>query len=88
MRESVREYLSEIGRRGGLKSRRRLDSTTARAMVRVREARRLYRRFHAQCFWSFGRDYQVGLSDVEWVAEQLRKHGGREAWERARKLCR
>jgi len=32
--------------------------------------------------------YSVGPSDIVWVAEQLRKHGGRDAWEVARKLCR
>ena len=88
MENTVRAYLAEIGRRGGRKSRRNLDSETARAMVRVRQARRMYRQFHADCFWSFDPDYRVGLSDVAWVAEQLRKQGGREAWEAARKLCR
>ena len=87
MERSVREYLAEIGRRGGRKSRRALDPDTARAMVRVREARRAYRRFHAQCFWSFDPEYRVRPSDVAWVAAQLRRHGGRDAWERARKLC-
>ena len=57
-------------------------------MVNVREARRVYRRFHAECFWSFDPDYRVGLSDVVWVAAQLRRYGGRDAWEIARKLCR
>jgi hypothetical protein len=88
MEPTVKDYLSKIGRRGGLKSRRTLDPDTARAMVRVREARRLYRRFHAECFWSFDPDYRVGSSDVAWVADQLRKHGGRAAWEAAGKLCR
>ena len=88
MDRSVRAYLAEIGRRGGRKSRRALDPRTAREMVRVREARRAYRRFHAECFWSFDPAYRVGPSDVAWVAEQLRKHGGRDAWETARKLCR
>ena len=87
MERNVRAYLAEIGRRGGRKSRRALDPTTARAMVQVREARRMYRRFFAECFWSFDPDYQIGLSDVAWVAEQLRKHGGREAWDAAGKLC-
>ena len=87
MKQSVKAYLAEIGRRGGRKSRRVLDPETARAMVRVREARRMYRRFHAECFWSFDPDYQIGLSDIAWVAEQLRKHGGRDAWEAASKLC-
>lgn len=87
MEHDVREYLAEIGRRGGLKSRRELDSETARAMVRVREARRAYRRFHARCFWPYDPDYRVRSSDVAWVAEQLRRHGGREAWEVAERLC-
>ena len=88
MDQSVKAYLAEIGRRGGRKSRRVLDAETARAMVRVREARRMYRRFFAECFWSFDPDYRVGSSDISWVAEQLRKHGGRDAWEAAGKLCR
>ena len=88
MELNVKAYLAEIGRRGGRKSRRVLDSETARAMVRVREARRTYRRFHANCFWSFDPDYRIGSSDVAWVVEQLRKNGGREAWEAAAKLCR
>ena len=40
MKSTVKAYLAEIGRRGGRKSRRALDPETARAMVRVREARR------------------------------------------------
>ena len=88
MERRVKDYLAEIGRRGGRKSRRALEPETARNMVRVREARRLYRRFHAQCFWSFDPDYLIVASDVAWVVEQLRKHGGRDAWEVASKLCR
>jgi hypothetical protein len=57
-------------------------------MVRLREARRAYRRFHATCFWSSDPEYRVGPADIAWVAEQLRKHGGRDAWETASKLCR
>jgi hypothetical protein len=88
MNQGVRAYLAEIGRRGGRKSRRTLDPETARNMVRVREARRAYRRFHASCFWSCGPGYPVGLDDVVWIVEQLRRHGGRDAWEAARRLCR
>lgn len=88
MESKVRDYLAEIGRRGGRKSRRKLDPETAREMVRVREARRAYRRFHAKCFWSFDPDYRVGPADVAWVAEQLRKHGGHDAWDAAERLCR
>ena len=88
MDATVRSYLARIGRKGGRKSRRVLSPEAARTMVRIREARRMFRRFHAECFWSFDPDYRVGESDIAWVAEQLRKHGGRDAWESAVKLCR
>ena len=87
MKKSVQSYLAEIGKRGGRKSRRELTPETAKAMVRVREARRVYRRFHATCFWSFDPEYRVGPADIEWVADHLRRHGGRDAWEVAEKLC-
>ncbi len=88
MDPAVRHYLAEIGRRGGRASRRTLSPHEARAMVRVRDARRAYRRFHGQCFWSYAPDLRVGLADVPWVVEQLRRHGGREAWDAATRLCR
>lgn len=82
-----RTFLARIGRKGGLKSRRTLDPETARRMVRLREARRAFRRFHAQCFWSYRPDFLVGYDDIPWVAELLRKHGGREAWMLGARLC-
>ncbi len=88
MDAAVTKYLREIGRKGGRVSRRALSARSARDMVRVREARRAFRRFHAECFWSFRPDYVVTLSDVPWVAKQLREHGGRAGWEMAAKLCR
>ena len=66
----TRIYLSEIGRRGGRASRRRLSTESARDMVRVREAQRAFRELHAQCFWSEDPDYRVTLADVPWVAER------------------
>jgi general stress protein YciG len=39
-RKHVREYLAEIGRRGGEASRRQLTKSHARQMVDVREAKR------------------------------------------------
>jgi len=77
-----------IGASGGRKSRRTLDAGTARAMVRVRQARRAFRRFRSTCFWSYRPDLVIGAGDVPWVAEQLRKHGNREAWRVAETLCR
>ena len=87
MDPKVKEYLAEIGRAGGRKSRRTLSPETARRMVAVREARRAYRRFHTSCFWSHRPDLEIGMEDVQWVAEQLMKHGDREAWLIGRSLC-
>lgn len=84
----VKRYLARIGSRGGRKSRRTLDPETARAMVRVRQARRAFRRFRTTCFWSCRPDLVIAAADVPWVAEQLMKHGNREAWLAGAKLCR
>ena len=84
----VSAYLSSIGRRGGRKSRRRLSAEAARNMVKVREARRAFREFHTSCFWSYDPNYEITLCDVPWVAEQLKRHGGRRAWEIGARLCR
>ena len=88
MQASVRKYLSEIGRRGGQRSRRKLSPETAREMVKIREARRAYRIFYAQCFWSYAPDLEIAAEDVSWVAEQLMRRGGRSAWQRGARLCR
>lgn len=88
MNDQVQSYLKEIGRRGGQRSRRSLSSEEARAMVRVREARRAFRRFHDRCFWNAPVDFTIGREDLDWVMERLRQHGGREGWEAAARLCR
>ena len=88
MTQNIRQYLAEIGRKGGRKSRRTLDPETARGMVSVREARRAYRRFHTSCFWSYRPDLEIGIDDVPWVAETLMRNGNREAWRIGRTLCR
>jgi hypothetical protein len=40
MGSKIREYLAEIGRRGGLASRRELTRKQAKKMVAMREAKR------------------------------------------------
>lgn len=88
MNNDVRDFLATIGRKGGVRSRRVLHPETARQMVKVREARRAFRRFRTSCFWSYRPDLTIGSEDIDWVAEQLMKHGNREAWLLGRKLCR
>src|SRR6187399_2060479 len=43
MNEKLRAHLRQLGRRGGLKSRRLLTPDEAKALVRVRDAGRAYR---------------------------------------------
>ncbi len=88
MTPEIRRYLAEIGRKGGRKSRRHLAPEQARVMVKVREARRAFRRFRTRCFWSFDPEYRVKASDLGWVADELMKHGDREAWVLGSRLCR
>ena len=85
---TVTKYLSSIGRKGGKKSRRILSGEDARKMVRVREARRAFRRFHSQCFWYLRPDMRVTLADVPEIARGLRQNGGRRGFLLAAKLCR
>ena len=87
MDQSVKKYLAQIGRKGGKKSRRKLSSTSAKNMVKVREAKRAFQHFYTECFWSFDENYHITLQDISWVANQLRKNGNRKAWELAQKLC-
>lgn len=78
----------EAGRLGGLRSRRQLSAESARAMVCVREARKLFRANYLTCFWWVRQDLVIRAADVAWVADGLRRHGGREAWRAAAKLER
>lgn len=77
---------AEAGRLGGLRSRRVLSREHARAMVCVREARKLFRTHYLTCFWWARSDMAIGLPQVLWVADGLRKHGGRAEWRAAARL--
>ncbi len=87
MDPNIKQYLSQIGSKGGKKSRRRLDSQDARDMVLVREARRAFKKYYASCFWSYDPNYKIGIGDVSWVAEQLQKNGDLLAWKKSKQLC-
>jgi len=85
---AVKRYMAEIGRRGGSRSRRVLSAENARDMVRVREAKRLFRRFYAQCFWYMKPDMQISRADIPAIVRGLKQNGGREGYLLATKLCR
>lgn len=83
----MREYLRQIGKRGGQKSRRSLDSTTAQKMVLLREARKAFKKHYARCFWSYSPNIKITFDDLTWVGRQLIKHGDLKLWELGKKLC-
>ena len=76
------------GQQNEARSRRALSSADARDMVRVCEARRAFREFHAQCFWYLRPDLQVSLDDVPEIVRGLRRNGGRKGFLVAARLCR
>jgi hypothetical protein len=80
---STRAYFAEIGRKGGLKSRRPLSRAQAQKMVAVRLARFAYHKYGTACFWSYARDLNVTADNACWVAEKLRRNGNRAAWRTA-----
>lgn len=84
----IHQYLARIGRKGGRKSRRVLSAEDARDMVRVREARRAFQAFHAQCFWHMRKDMRVTREDIPAIIRGLRKNGGRRGFLVAATLCR
>jgi hypothetical protein len=85
---TIRAYLSSIGRKGGLKSRRRLSSEDAKNMVRLREAKRAFQLFRSQCFWYMRENMDIKLADVPEIARGLRQNGGRQGYLLAARLCR
>ncbi len=56
-------------------------------MVRIREARRALREFHAQCFWYLRRDMAVTLDDLPEIIRGLRRNGGRRGFLIAARLA-
>ncbi len=85
---SIRRYLAQMGSKGGKKSRRRLAPSTARKMVALREARKAFRTYRHEYFWSFRDDTPITLKDIGWVLEGLRTEGNRIAYEKARQIER
>ncbi len=51
-------------------------------------AQELFRQFHAQCFWHYDPDLEIGTHNVRLVIDGLRKFGGREGFLLAEELCR
>lgn len=84
--DEVKVYLRGIGAKGGRMSRRQLDPVQARRMVAVREARKAFRRYKTQCFWSFDPEWTIQHDQVPIVIQALRSEGDAKTFTLAKKL--
>lgn len=54
---------------------------------RVELARRAFKDFYAQCFWSYRRDAEIGEEDIPWIVRDLRLNGGHKGYKVVADLC-
>jgi len=70
-------------------TRQSLPENDAEARQRRLElARRAFKEFSAQCFWSAPADMQITEQDVRFIIRGLRLHGGHKGYRIAAELCR
>lgn len=86
MDPAIKNYLSSIGRIGGAKSKRRLSATEAKAMVRIREAKRAFKQYYTECFWHLKPDLKITRDNIHIVVNGLKNYGDRKAFFLAHKL--
>ena len=51
-------------------------------------ARRTFKEFYGQCFWSADPDRVIEESDIKWMIRNLRLNGGHRGYRRVVELCR
>lgn len=61
---------------------------TAVRQRRLDLARKAFREFYAQCFWSYREDADITEDKIGFVIRGLREHGGLAGYEVAAELCR
>jgi hypothetical protein len=55
---------------------------------RLELARRVFKEYYAQCFWSWDSALEIRESDIPHLVEGLRENGGHQGYRLARELCR
>ena len=60
---------------------------TAFRQRRLDLARKAFREFYAQCFWSYREDAEITEDKIALVIRGLREHGGLAGYQVAAKLC-
>jgi hypothetical protein len=51
-------------------------------------ARKAFREFYPQCFWSYREDAEITEDKIAFVIRGLREHGGLAGYQIAAELCR
>jgi len=60
---------------------------TAHRQRRLDLARKAFREFYAQCFWSYREDADITEEKIAFVIRGLREHGGLTGYKIAAELC-
>lgn len=55
---------------------------------RLELARRAFKEFYGQCFWSSDPNHVVEEQDLPWIIRNLRLHGGHRGYRVVAELCR
>ncbi len=55
---------------------------------RLELARKAFKDFYAQCFWSYRPDAEITKEKISFVVRGLREHGGLAGYRVAAELCR
>jgi hypothetical protein len=62
-------------------------SDTAARQRRLELARKAFKEFYAQCFWSYREDAEITEEDIPWVLRELRHNGGHSGYRIAGEIC-
>ncbi len=63
-------------------------SDTAARQRRLELARKAFKEFYAQCFWSYRENAEITEADIPWVLRELRLNGGHRGYRVAGEICR
>ena len=64
------------------------QETSETTQRRLELARRAFKEFYAQCFWSYRVDAEIGEEDIAWVIRELRHYGGAKGYQAVAEICR
>jgi len=62
-----------------------ITSTSDAALVAL--ARNAFQQYYASCFWYLDPGFKVELEHLSLIAEGLRRHGDRKAFQLAHEIC-